>query len=225
MKIHNNKKINYKSGFTFMELVVVIAIFGIMGSIVMFNFRDFTSNINLQNMANDIALNIKKAQTLATSGFVNADTGIGYENDFESRDAPTFGVFFANVDGEKGVNKYKQFVLFRDKNESNFLYYAGNGCNDGNVNTECLDVIKIENSNKISQLCYNVNIDTGQGVCSNFKSLTIGFKRPYPDAHIVVVTGNNVIENLTNAQITISNYDDTKSKTIIVTNLGQIIVK
>ncbi len=54
-------------GFTFVEFIVIISIFAIMAAIALFNFKGFRSSIGLNNLAYDIALEIKTAQTLGAS--------------------------------------------------------------------------------------------------------------------------------------------------------------
>ncbi len=56
-----------KHGFTFVEFIVILSIFGIMASVVLFNFQGFRNNVSLNNLVYDIALEIKMAQTLGVS--------------------------------------------------------------------------------------------------------------------------------------------------------------
>lgn len=76
------------AGFTFIEFIVIISIFAIMSSFVLVNYRTFTRNIETQNLAQDIALMIKRAQN---SG-ISAASEIG---------SPTtrFGVHFVPANG------------------------------------------------------------------------------------------------------------------------------
>ncbi len=54
-------------GFTFVEFIVIISIFAVMSAIALFNFRGFRSSVGLNNLAYDIALEVKTAQTLGVS--------------------------------------------------------------------------------------------------------------------------------------------------------------
>lgn len=236
-QITNKKsgKLNYQSGFTFMELIVVIAIMAIMESIIMFNYKDFTSNISLKNLASDIALSIKKAQTLALSGRSDGfaqDTDLDINN-FANRQSPTYGAFFANdADGTvQNVHKQNEFVIFKDRDFSGD-YYAGSDCETVNIpgtNTECLDRITVPTKEKIDKICVDVGTQAETCSVNSFKGLAITFKRPYPDAIINLVDSqNNVLStNHLNAEITISPANDSNavSRVIRITNLGQITTK
>lgn len=59
---------NNQSGMTFIELVVVMGIFTAISATVLFNYRSFSSSVSLQNLSQEIALQGKRAQTLATQG-------------------------------------------------------------------------------------------------------------------------------------------------------------
>ena len=49
-------------GMTFLEMVVILSIFGTISGIVLFNYREFGSNVEMQNISNDIALRVVEAQ-------------------------------------------------------------------------------------------------------------------------------------------------------------------
>ena len=59
---HNNK---YNSGVTLIELLVVISIFLIISTTVIFNHGKLNSSLTTQNLADDIALSIRKVQNYA----------------------------------------------------------------------------------------------------------------------------------------------------------------
>ena len=63
-----NKKYALSRGMTYVELIVVLAIFGTMSSILLFRYGDFDKQISLQNTAQDIAIQIITAQKSAISG-------------------------------------------------------------------------------------------------------------------------------------------------------------
>jgi prepilin-type N-terminal cleavage/methylation domain-containing protein len=56
-----------QSGVTLIELIVVVAIFALVASVLLFNFSDFSTNVSIRNLSQEIALSIRKAQTYATS--------------------------------------------------------------------------------------------------------------------------------------------------------------
>ncbi|HEY4478124.1 MAG TPA: type II secretion system protein, partial [Candidatus Paceibacterota bacterium] len=49
-------------GMTFLELTVVISIFAIVSSIAIFNYKNFQTKIDIQNLGNDIASRFTLAQ-------------------------------------------------------------------------------------------------------------------------------------------------------------------
>jgi prepilin-type N-terminal cleavage/methylation domain-containing protein len=58
---------NKSGGFTFVELIVVVAVIGIISSIVVFNHRKFSDSIELTNAAYELALLIREAQSAGSS--------------------------------------------------------------------------------------------------------------------------------------------------------------
>ena len=54
-------------GFTVVEFIVILSIFAVMASVTLFNFRDFSDTTSLTNLAFDIALEVKRAQTIGSS--------------------------------------------------------------------------------------------------------------------------------------------------------------
>ena len=59
---------NYNRGMTYVELIVVLSIFSIMTSVVLFNYGAFQAKVDIKNLASDIALKIVEAQKSALSG-------------------------------------------------------------------------------------------------------------------------------------------------------------
>ena len=49
----------YNQGLTFIELIVVLSIVSVIAGVILFKFSDFSNNITLQNLSQDIALRIK----------------------------------------------------------------------------------------------------------------------------------------------------------------------
>ena len=61
MKLLNIHKIN--RGFTVVELLVVVSIMVIMTTIVLFNYNKFNDSMLISNLAYDVSLTIRQAQT------------------------------------------------------------------------------------------------------------------------------------------------------------------
>lgn len=171
---------NFSAGLTFIELIVVISIFSIMASIVLFNFNTFNTSLTSQNLAQEIALQIKKAQSDSISGKFKvpfqADS-IGNPDG-----APTYGVYFnidpANMMEVDGSN----FVSFADMSADRLYSKVGSGCSYSTTGTECISKNSINSSDRIIGLCVDVGCKEHFFVPSN--DLTITFRRPFPDATI-----------------------------------------
>ncbi|KKQ07855.1 MAG: hypothetical protein US18_C0006G0001, partial [Parcubacteria group bacterium GW2011_GWB1_36_5] len=57
-----SKRIKKNRGMTYVELIVVLSIFAVMSSIVLFNYGEFQAKVDIKNLASDIALKIVEAQ-------------------------------------------------------------------------------------------------------------------------------------------------------------------
>ena len=56
------QKINNQKGFTLLELLVVIALMGIIYSVTLTNYNGMNKSIELQNTAYNVALSIRESQ-------------------------------------------------------------------------------------------------------------------------------------------------------------------
>lgn len=56
-----------QQGFTVIEFIVIMSIFAAIAAVALFNFRDFSDVTSLNNLAFDVALEIKRAQTIGSS--------------------------------------------------------------------------------------------------------------------------------------------------------------
>lgn len=147
---------------TFIELIVVLSIVSIISTVTLFNFTDFSTKVSLQNLAQDIALNIKQAQTNSISGRLTEGLVGGQP--------PSYGVYF-NIDTPSS------FVYFRDLGSPRNYIFDG-GCDAlGEVGSECLSITTIESQDYVSDIC-NYN-----GLCG-YEDLSITYTRPFPEPKI-----------------------------------------
>lgn len=188
-------------GFTFIELIIVLSIVSVIAGVVSFRFSDFSNNISLQTLSQDIALLIKEAQTNAISGKL--------VQGFGGDETPIYGVFFDK-------NKNNSFALFRDLSPQNYVM-DGNCNNAGKPGYECLSLTTITSGDKISDLCDNT------GVCG-YKRLDIAFERPYPDPKASGKKGTSTVLLPGGAQIEIISKN-AQYKHIIIWPTGQISVR
>jgi len=151
-----------RKGFTLVEMLVVIAIFSIITSIVLVKNSQFSDTILLNNLAYDIALSVRQAQVFGLS----------------VRATPDSGVFTAGYGVHFDSSTPKTYVLFADINNSN-IYDSGID--------EIVEVFNITRGNKISRLC---GVDSSDQETCGATNLDIVFIRPDPEATLTGITGD-----------------------------------
>ncbi len=180
----------FTAGFTFIELVVVISIVSIISSVLIFNYGAFDANIRLQNLAQDIALRIKEAQTVAMSGTYATDYSYEFQyptNGDPIGQAPSYGIYFDFDDEE--MWKDRGFAFFADRPLNAGIY--DQGMIDGVVSlpggrgvcpsewNECLSITHITSLDHISGIYYK----SGSSFDTAGNKLGITFTRPWATAH------------------------------------------
>jgi len=158
---------------TYVELIVVLSIFSVLSSVVIFNYGDFQAKVDIKNLASDIALKIVEAQKSSLSGAWNSSAVANWK--------PSYGVYF-------DITTPKQFIYFADLNNSS-TYDAG---------SELLDTISITKNNYISNIdkCSAVPCASSS---NPINLLSITFKRPDSKANFLtspslVFTGSDYIQ-------------------------------
>jgi len=159
-------KLNLKSnkGFSLVELLVSVAVLVIVSGLVFFNQSGFNNSVLIENLAYEISLTIRQAQSYGLQSKV-FETGtdifmIGY------------GVYF-------DLSHNNQLILYAD-GDSNHHY-------DGGVEDKLIDTLKMTNNSTIERLCVG-------DPCSDVNKLDIAFIRPNPTAFINYVAGIDEIE-------------------------------
>jgi prepilin-type N-terminal cleavage/methylation domain-containing protein len=152
-------KIKQNKGMTYVELIVVLSIFAVLSSVVVFNYGAFQDRVDIKNLASDIALQVVQAQKSALAGSLPILGG------YDSTWKPSYGVYF---DTTSAPNK-KQFIYFADL--TNFGTYDSN---------EILNTISITKNNYIS----NLSVYPGGRTIND---LTITFSRP--DSGAILYSG------------------------------------
>ena len=124
---------------TLLELLVVLAIFGILSTVVIFNYGNFQSEIYIKNLASDIALQVVTAQKSAVSGLLPSQSySLGWK--------PSYGVYFSTVSSLGADNK--DFIYFTDLNSDG--KFDGSSCPA--TTGECISKYTITNNNSISNI-------------------------------------------------------------------------
>ncbi len=201
---------------TFVELVVVLGIFATITGVVLFNFTGFTTNVTLQNLANQIAKQFKQAQSDSLVG-KNALSFSIYSCPTPANPSatcrPSYGLYFDSAPANN-----KKFVYFADYDNSGDIANLGAVYSSCGLSAECLTEIQIGSGDVLNKTCV---LGSGALACSGAGTpLSVTFRRPFPDANFAY-GGTQGIEN---AQIEILSPRGTFKK-IVIWSTGQIEIK
>jgi len=198
MILKNFCKNKYNSGLTLIELLVVISIFAIITSIVIFNYGKFNSSSSLQNLADDIALTVRKAQ-----GYAVGVRGLADKFNYG------YGIHFT-----KGSSS---FILFTDIGNSPGYNEVG-GCGAPEAGNECLEILNIISADQIDSI--SLNDSSGS---SEEDNVDIVFKRP--NSEPTFCYDNSCDNPVSSVKIRISNTNNPDVyKFVTIFNNGQISV-
>ena len=192
-------------GFTVVELLVSMAIFVTMTSVIVAKYGSFNQSTLLTNTAYDVALVVRLAQTYGLSVKSTTQTG-----------TPNFSLPYG-VDFNEGQTS---LVLFADSdptNAPNGLY----GVSDAVINT-----YQIIRGAKILSLCVGIDADNCHDLDNSVSKLDVSFLRPNPEAKIcgTFVGGQVDCTTYSYAEVVISSTDDS-TRTIVIRQNGQISVQ
>ena len=187
-----------QKGFTLIEFVVIMSIFGIVASIALFNFSGFSSNISLTNLTHDVALVVRDSQVYGISN-ANINNNLDPENPIKR------GVYFKYAGSDGFVN---QIVVFDDINDN--TEFGGS--------SELVDVVTVQSSDRISAI--EVGTVTSTTPCTEPEGVRILFQRPDPNPFIYCGNGPKPF-----ASIVLSSPDNSQQKYVDVHSTGQISVR
>lgn len=184
-----------ENGFTLIELMVTVGIFVFMTALVMSKYNDFYSGIIFKNMAYDIAITVRQAQSYGIS--VKADT------------------VSSSFNKAYGVN-------FSSANPSRFSLYPYSS--SGSVYTFSGDPEKTYNL-KFGATVYDRRVGSSGGgsTMTPVNVLDIIFQRPNPEVIICGTTsggGNSCIYTSAQIQLRLG----TKTKQIDINKAGQVSI-
>jgi len=184
-------------GFTLVELMVTVGIFVFMTAAIMARYNSFYSGTLFTNLAYDIAMTIRQAQTYGISVKVNDQT----TNNFSA----SYGVHFSN---DAAGDKDKKFMLFIEDSTQ------------GYQDTDSLEnTYNLKQGARITAFCASNSVAD----CipsTDTHSLDIIFQRPNPDAKICY----NADCTWKYATIRITAGDGTVTRDVKVNAGGQISV-
>lgn len=229
----NAKRHTLNAGFSLVELLVAIALFGTIASLILFSYRKVSNQLFVTTLAYEIALSLRQAQSYGVSvhEFRDGETGtfdVGYGLHFDSGSLKTYALF-ADRGGETGDATF---------NGSYGTAYNNTGCLSA---TECISVFLLENGNSISKFCGVLPTgDLGRDAADSNKNeecnvnslpasnptityLDVTFLRPNPDA--TIKTNQNIFGSRYKAAriYVISPAGDRRAVELV--NTGQISIK
>ncbi|MEO8638164.1 MAG: type II secretion system protein [Candidatus Taylorbacteria bacterium] len=183
-------------GFSLIELAVTITIFVVLTTAVLIKNSRFQSDLIITNLAYEIALTIRQAQTYGINVKAYDSTSFNY----------AYGVHF-----DVGTSAAKEkFQLFVDLDDSNV--YTEDPLEE-------VSAFQLKAKNVISDLCVYQVSSGGVGDCTiDFVDIT--FKRPEPEALICIGTDSCEAKR---AVIEVTSPKGVK-RTVEVKSTGQISV-
>ncbi|MFA6536169.1 MAG: prepilin-type N-terminal cleavage/methylation domain-containing protein [Candidatus Paceibacterota bacterium] len=205
---HYSLPTNHSSGFSLIELLVVLAIFSVITAVVLVQGNRFDSSILLTNLAYETALTVREAQVygISVKGETSA-SALAFQH--------AYGVYLNTLDD-------KSITSFADRNDNQVYDSGDNACGGGS--SECLDILKMSRGNHLGKICA---ISTGVSAtefCSDtngsFNDLSITFKRPNPDAVI-----KNGLGTYQNASIYLTSADGLGTRVLKIESTGQISIE
>ncbi|MBI5138479.1 MAG: type II secretion system protein [Candidatus Vogelbacteria bacterium] len=171
------------SGFTLIELMVTLAIFVMMTTVVLGNYPKFNNKIALEMLAQNIALSIREAQVFGIS--------IRATELNSSQLAPAYGIHFIGPEysgfKSRSGQDVRKYILFADENKNDIFWdvtnqYTGTGYDPnveqciGSSGEECDQVFTISGQSQIGLICTNLMRDSSPSSTSG--SLTINTNPP-----------------------------------------------
>ena len=208
-----------EGGMTYVELIVVISIMGIMTAVVIPNYSTLQKKIEVKNIANEIALKVVEAQKRSTSGQLPDATHQSHIS--VSPWHPSYGVYFNRTADSK------KFVYYADLDNQGFCDSSCDSYSISDPYYDYIDSFNITSDKYIKKIQMFPQSDPTNP--TEVDKLTITFARPDSSAifassipsgdQIGVKTGVFYVE------ITVSSLQDSLDNVIRVYQSGRIQIK
>lgn len=195
-----NRKCSTVGGFTLVELLISVAVIGIVTSIALVKYGTFDSTILLKSAAYEIALGLREAQVRSVSVVKNG----------ASFDYP-YGMTFSLGLATSSAFQYKSPTAYPSY--------------DGTSLVDVVRVFTIGRSMTIHEICVTVS---GTETCHSTGSfrLDISFRRPEFKALFYATDGTTPLSTtIESAKIKLKSSKGNKIFGVDVSSLGQISVK
>ncbi|MEX0917630.1 MAG: type II secretion system protein [Candidatus Paceibacterota bacterium] len=144
------------TAFSLVELLITMAIIGILTTLVIVKYSSFNSAVLLKSQVYELALNLREAQVFSISVR-------GESNQFRN----PYGVYFS-------TGSPNTYILFRDDDGASAVIYDTSPADE-----QVGDAFTIDTRFRILRICVN---DCSQDV----NNVSVSFRRPDFDAHMAV---------------------------------------
>lgn len=200
--LHHKRTSSSSAGFTMIELLVSLSIMVIIVTLILVNYRKFDGTVVLTNLAYDMSLSVRKAQTYGISVK-------GQKTGSDQTFSYPYGITFSSA-------STTTYTLFADTNVNGNGTF-GNGLYDGG---EGVETYTLRGSYRITNLC---TVDANNNETCGLSNIDITFLRPNPDAKIIT---NRTTQTTNAAKIKIgTSQDSSVTRTILIRTTGQISVQ
>lgn len=232
-------KRSLQSGVTLIEMLVVVGIIAVVSSVIIFNYSDFSTNVSLRNLVQDVALTVRKAQTYATS----VRTIDGVAGSISSRTYPAYGISFSldrrggdviviGPNADTTSPSSKRFVLFADipadggALDGLYRQDAVTPCGTLSFGNECIETFDITTADRIVGICVGDN-DTSTADdpynCPTRVGVDITYRRPSPDA-LIMAHDSTGSRQVSYAKIVFESAKGLR-RAVLIWNTGQVSVQ
>lgn len=202
---------NLVSGFTLVEMVVVMGIFALLTSTLFINYSQFSVNASLNNLTHQIALIARQAQVY---GISVSQASVG------SQKFKGYGVYFstASADDQKTV------ILFNDWNPVNKKYDPIAGPCTGLAEDECQEKISIQSGDMVEKIMANEKTSASG---TELNDISVVFTRPNPEANFVAFRKDDPetqFVGIADLEVYLISTRGTEKK-VVIWSTGQIAVE